>query len=414
MREKYEPHNFMKNTGLIIPEIETKEEGAEHLLGSIERFKGAIINHSGNWLAFQPLEEVQAKRNVDVQGCVSFGTLNAIETLEYKLTGVRPNYSDRALAILSGTTRAGNDPHKVCEAIRKYGLVPEEMLPFEESMTWDEYYTISEEKRKEIEKEGQKWLDKWDFAHEWLWSKGVPVSEKVKRIREALTKGTIGLSVYGWMKDENGNYYKPNGVTDNHWAMGIVPDSEFTKTTVFDSYDPFLKKLVEDYDCSIGKVFYLRLLPPGERQKNLSLFAKILQGFLDLLKSFMSVRDKEIEHEKPEEQRVSRIKDWAKLIESCEGYGSANAVTITKNFNPGAIKGLDGKFLSFPSYEAGFAYLCDYLTRACTGKHPAYPNGGETTLFDFTKIYVGNDRNYASEIASGLGVSPLLSIGNLL
>ena len=158
-----------KNFGLIIPKIETREEGVEHLLGSIKRFRGLVVNPTGDWISFRPTEESQQRRNVDVFSCATFGTLNAIETLEYKLTGIRKNYSDRAIAILSGTTKAGNDPHKVAETIRKYGLVDEDIFPWDESIqTWEEYMTISDTKRNEIIREGKKWLAKRDFGKEWL------------------------------------------------------------------------------------------------------------------------------------------------------------------------------------------------------------------------------------------------------
>lgn len=99
---------------------------------------------------------------------------------------------------------------------------------------------------------------------------------------------------------------------------------------------------------------------------------------------------------------ISRIIDWAKAIEI---YENANK----KWNNPGAIRNLDGDFMKFPTHEAGFAYLCDYLTRCCTGKHKAYPRGGETTLLQFQNIYSpaidqNNPLAYALFIANKLGI----------
>lgn len=113
----------------------------------------------------------------------------------------------------------------------------------------------------------------------------------------------------------------------------------------------------------------------------------------------------------PPEVKISRIKDWAEAIEIFENAPK-------KWNNPGAIRGVDGKFLNFPSYDAGFDYLCEYLVRACTGKHAAYPKGGESTLLEFQRIYSptsdGNSpERYASFIAHRLGVPISIQIKEL-
>ncbi len=105
----------------------------------------------------------------------------------------------------------------------------------------------------------------------------------------------------------------------------------------------------------------------------------------------------------PEPVHNSQIIPWAKAIETYEG-------AVEWRNNPGAIRGNNGAFLVFPTYQAGFNYLCDYLTRAATGKHPAYPKGGETTLIEFQNIYSpttdnNNPHVYALFIANRLGIT---------
>ena len=102
----------------------------------------------------------------------------------------------------------------------------------------------------------------------------------------------------------------------------------------------------------------------------------------------------------------------------------ANAIEIMENSpkdwnNPGAIKNYNGEFIKFSSHQIGFDYLCDYLTRVCTGKHLAYPKGGETTLIEFQKIYSptndnNNPLNYATFIAGKLGIAIETKIGTLI
>ena len=167
--------------------------------------------------------------------------------------------------------------------------------------------------------------------------------------------------------------------------------------------------VVKDYDPELAK-----------RQWNI--IAKIVDLMYRLLK-LMNERKKEetfIEEAIIEEAiktPESRIKDWAKAIEIYEGFfvGSRSY----RNNNSGNIKNSDGTFFVFDTYQDGFDYLCDYLTRACKGEHPAYPKGGETTLQEFTNIYAPlSDKNqpdiYCRFIANKLGVSIDTHIKNLI
>lgn len=110
------------------------------------------------------------------------------------------------------------------------------------------------------------------------------------------------------------------------------------------------------------------------------------------------------------ESLKSKLLDWAHAIEAFENSPKAWC-------NPGAIRGKDGKFLIFRTYQEGFDYLCDYLTRAATGKHPAYKP--EFTLLRFTETYAPSaDRNhpdlYAAFVAKRLGVTVAEKIKNLI
>lgn len=114
----------------------------------------------------------------------------------------------------------------------------------------------------------------------------------------------------------------------------------------------------------------------------------------------------------PKPEHKSRIVDWGNAIAAFE-----NAPAHWNN--PGAIKGANGKFLTFTTRQEGMSYLCDYLIRACTGVHKAYPKGGATTLIEFQRIYSpSHDSNnpdaYCAFVAGKLGVSKDIKIGELL
>ena len=129
-----------------------------------------LRNESGNWDSDLPAEERQSNDNGDSMACVTFSELNGVETQEFHLnvTGEHPEYSDRWIAKMSGTTPQGNYLYKVADAIRKFGLVKEASYPKPSApWTWEQYHSeISEPLLSQLKAEGQEWLKKWDVKYE--------------------------------------------------------------------------------------------------------------------------------------------------------------------------------------------------------------------------------------------------------
>jgi len=288
--------NKQKNYGLIIPKIETKEEGVEHFLGSIEKLRGMVINPSGDWTSYLPEKEPQNKRNVETFGCTIWGTLNALETL-LKFKGYNVNYSDRYIALVGKMKgeidlrkNQGANPHIVAELIRKItGCLREDRLPFSDDIkTIDDYYNISETILTELLKEGQRWYDEWELKHEWVFTGGKP-NEKRLLLQQALQKGSVCVSVVAWYFDGK-RYYKPEGLVDNHWVQLVATPA--LKYIIFDSYDAYLKELDPLYNFTIAKVFYL--IPA---QPKLSIIEKILQEIVKLIPILYFLVKKKLEDE---------------------------------------------------------------------------------------------------------------------
>ena len=123
----------------------------------------------------------------------------------YRLFGQKINYSDRWVGIIAGTGEGGNDPHTVCEAIRKYGLIPEEMLPFRDDLKdINEYYSFKGANKEACYEAGRKWLEQYDFKHEWVYSGYIPEDEKKNNRKVALKMSPLGISVYAWGQDSSG------------------------------------------------------------------------------------------------------------------------------------------------------------------------------------------------------------------
>jgi hypothetical protein len=108
------------------------------------------------------------------------------------------------------------------------------------------------------------------------------------------------------------------------------------------------------------------------------------------------------------------LEAWAKAIQAFEGW-YPGSVSFTHN-NPGNIKGANGAFLTFKTYEDGLAYLEDYLTRAATGKHPAFKPS--MTLNQFFHIYTSDREpvptNYAKSVATAIGCTVDTKIAELV
>lgn len=97
-----------------------------------------IVNESGDWRPYAPKHEKQ-RDPLETMACVSFSCNNCIE-IQYNFYGDEPNFSDRFLAKMSGTTPQGNWCDRVADTARKIGLVKEEEWPNNRYKTWAEYY----------------------------------------------------------------------------------------------------------------------------------------------------------------------------------------------------------------------------------------------------------------------------------
>lgn len=243
----------IRNYGFIEPIITDDN----YILGQ-EKIPDDIINPSGQWKEYVPSDEIQKQRGIETANCTGYATTNAIEVLYKFLYGEEINKSDRALGIVAGTYPPGNDPHKVAEVTRKMGLVDEEDLPFDESITSvDEYYKPKPLPQNLIKKMGE-WLNDVEFKHEWVFnSRKTRLLNKQNRLISALKRGTVCVSVMAWSKNRKGLYTKPRGARDTHWTL--LEGYEYGKKwLVFDSYDNTHKELEWNYDFGFAKRFWIK------------------------------------------------------------------------------------------------------------------------------------------------------------
>ncbi|KKR46077.1 MAG: hypothetical protein UT82_C0018G0012 [Parcubacteria group bacterium GW2011_GWB1_40_14] len=239
--------------GFLPPKI----EDSDFWLGS-KKLGSQEINPSGDWKLSLPRFEPQRKRE-ETSACVTFTILSDIETLEKFQYGTEPNYSDRYIAQLSGTDPArGNDPKKVCEAIRKYGLVNEEDWPFVDDI--NEYY---KEVPQYLIDKGKKWLEKYDFGYEYV---------DTGKIDLALKRSPVSVAVYAWSENAQDEYVRLRA--SNHYTLHFLKDN-FGRLLVFDSYEnPFIKTLAKDHNVEFAQMYILR----RKEQTKVSFWQKLWQG----------------------------------------------------------------------------------------------------------------------------------------
>lgn len=244
----------INNLGFVAPKAITPDQ---YVLGRGNVPK-VVLRPSGDWSDI-PDKEVQ-NRKFETNNCTAFNTLSRVEKMVFVIDGVKVNYSDRFLGVVAGTYPPGNDPHLVAEAIRKYGCIPEEMMPFSDDLAnVDEYYSWKGVDKEACLAEGRKWLEKWEFMHEWVFLPGDPKSIRIPSMVEALTLCPPAVAVYAWEKDGRG-LYVDKGRQPNHWT-GLDNDMPLEHWLVGDSYiadDSEHKKLDWFFNFEYCKRFHLR------------------------------------------------------------------------------------------------------------------------------------------------------------
>lgn len=394
---------MIKNYGFKLNDVE--DLGA-YKLGAIELPKTVLVP-DGQWGGWTPIDELQHTPSFDSFGCTVYGTENIQQTLERRVGGKTSEYAERFNYNLVKITPPGADPHDVAQSFKNDGVIPYEDLPM--TSTLEEYIKPRPVPNNLISKGI---AHPWELRHQWLWQKPISKEERTKLIKEHLQYSPLGVSVTAWSL-KNG-VYVDNGQRNTHWTMLYGWNDK--GWLIFDSYAPHRKVLSYDHNIECCKRY---MLVPNTRKAQISIMQKLIDALLSLL-GLLKEQEPATPTIAPNTPVIAlqtqpepiKLILWGKAIETYEG--------ANKNWNnPGAIRGLDGRFLKFQTYDEGWRCLLDYLKRAATGKHNAYPNGGETTLLEFQKIYSPSyDNNdplkYAQFVAKRLQVDTSEKIKNLV
>lgn len=270
----------------FLPEKTQPEHWAVGQGVATQRFgAGELMPNGHGWGIHLPIKEIQRRGKLETSACTVFGSANCWETLAnfHGFDDFPKDLSERYNAILANVTPQGAYTHVSCETFRKFGAIPEHVLPFSEDIrTWDYFYS-PKPMDESLVKLGQDLLRKFVLGHEWIWNDNRP-ADWAEKLKSALGRGTVGISLYAWNK--NGKYYvskKPN----NHWVM-LVDYKEGEYWEVFDHYEPTLKRLSWDSEFHTAKLFFLKRNESGATPMELDWLTTILERLMNMLKKLGS------------------------------------------------------------------------------------------------------------------------------
>ncbi len=213
-----------KDYGFIKPEV-TKDDYVmgDGRLGA--RYGEEVLCADGQWEAFLPTFEKQNQHGFESMSCWVYGTLNCLETLEKRKYGKENNYAERYIVVLGYGSPQGGSPQNAAEAIRKYGVIPQDKLDWTPDINQWWEWAKPNPMTKEYLDIGAKWLTGNTYAHDWVsllgaqaWWKKIWGKSNQDIMCEALKSSPLGVSVLAW-QFRNGLAYKNSWQRDNHWLM---------------------------------------------------------------------------------------------------------------------------------------------------------------------------------------------------
>lgn len=422
--------------------------------------------NTGDWRLYMPEGERQSiPFTFDTMSCVTFSFLNSLEgqvARLIELDRISPrakaflydngymgssgsvNFSDRFTAIMSGTLRSGNTFPAVAQSGRKHGLIPEKVLPFGDSKSFEQYHDLGNIKPYMVNL-GQEFLKYFEIGYEWILigiSSRTLTSGDVATIQENLKQAPLQIGVpfashhaivltgmRGARDWDNFDSYDPffNAKNWNHeiryvFKPVIVPKEEehftFTQTLKMGSRGFQVQKLqehlsIKPFDGIFGKLTHAGVV---RFQKAEGLVPDGIVG-----KNTRAVLNEEIGEV---ESYAPTIEQFADAIQEMEGYFPGSRAY--KNNNPFNLKyigqrtaiGKDDKgFCIFPSYDIGRQTGIDMIKNVVAGKSRVYKQN--CSILEFFKLYApdsdGNDSNrYASFVAQKLKVGTNYKIKDLI
>jgi hypothetical protein len=241
---------------------------------------GEPLRPDGDWRGFLPPQEDQNVMGVESSACYVEASQHAIATIEEETFGeVDNNYSARFNALLSNGTESGGDPLRAAESFRKDGLVRDIAMPFINIDSWEEFHSWKGVVESSVRALGQRYLMGKKLGYDIVCERNQSVATKYTALRGALGFSPCPVSVAGWY-ERNGEYYKPEGMRDNHLTLAVYLDDK-NRLYVWDTYAPYLKILEPNYNVEFAMRWTVQ---KKTQQEQLSYLRQLLLTILEWLK----------------------------------------------------------------------------------------------------------------------------------
>lgn len=249
------------------------------ILDYVDGAESAVVFESRTdaWRDYLPTAENQyrlvKRKSFDVSACATFSVLNSIEAqINYLVRkgdipserleqlglidgNFRPNFSDRWLAKVSGTTVNGNSSWRVGDTFRTKGCVGENLWSWGDNVkTWEQYY---EDVPSHTFDHAKKILDLVDIKQEWLYFPSVGINGDIDEI---IKKHSVHAPIVisspvcpSWSRfklTEQKNLVNTCSLEDaggtSHATIVFGIDKDGNRLC-YDHYEPHVKRLSPDY-----------------------------------------------------------------------------------------------------------------------------------------------------------------------
>ena len=184
-----------------------------------------ILN--ADWRNHLPKGERQNRKGLETMSCVSQSFCNVLEIRQQAL-GIEVNYSDRALAKASNTSKQGNTFWTVWMTGRKKGITKEQSWTWtDEITTWDEYYS---DILSSVEQEMLDFTKNNDIRLVWVEGEQ-GIKEGLKRCPIWVANSYHAMVIIGEYNKDNWLVFDSYPGSDNDF-VGTMPKSSVTASAM--------------------------------------------------------------------------------------------------------------------------------------------------------------------------------------
>lgn len=221
--------------------------------GANSEIKPDVFVDDGNWKPYAVEHEIQWTGEYDTLFCVTYSALSAIASLMmYKIknnlipaTSIKwlqdngyfkngfINFNERFIGTLGETTNVGAYQYKVANAIKNYGLIPQDMFPLASNFQDNIDPKFITQEMKDL---GKEFLNLFQINYEW-----------VSNVKDALKYSPVQMVV------RFANYEKPDDILApsgeyNHAVKGVFSTEQYNE--IKDTYWQVYKKYRPDKTAS--------------------------------------------------------------------------------------------------------------------------------------------------------------------